>query len=101
MRYTGRNKRRDLLVPVLRLAGMILLAVILAGVAGMTRQAPCHRCPDRRVGCHDEAVCEKWAAFQAAVREARPAEEARKRAAWELACYLKSRRNQQRNRPAK
>lgn len=30
-RYTGRNKRRDLLIPVLRLTGMILLAVILAG----------------------------------------------------------------------
>lgn len=31
MRYTGRNKRRGLLLPTLRLAVMILLAVILAG----------------------------------------------------------------------
>lgn len=30
-RYTGRKKRRDLLIPALRLAALVLLAVILTG----------------------------------------------------------------------
>ena len=24
---------------------------------------PCLNCPDRRIGCHDPAVCPKWAAY--------------------------------------
>lgn len=26
--------------------------------------APCKNCPNRRVGCHSEAVCSKWAEFE-------------------------------------
>lgn len=30
-RYTGRRRRRDILLPALRLAALVLLAVILTG----------------------------------------------------------------------
>lgn len=26
---------------------------------------PCLACPDRRIGCHDPAVCPQWAAYEA------------------------------------
>mgnify|MGYP001383864519 FL=1 len=26
---------------------------------------PCLACPDRRIGCHDPAVCPRWAAYEA------------------------------------
>ena len=26
---------------------------------------PCLNCPDRRIGCHDSAVCPQWAAYEA------------------------------------
>ena len=26
---------------------------------------PCLNCPDRRIGCHDPAVCPRWAAYDA------------------------------------
>lgn len=25
---------------------------------------PCKNCPNRRVGCHDKAVCSKWGVFE-------------------------------------
>lgn len=25
---------------------------------------PCLACPDRRIGCHDPAVCPRWAAYE-------------------------------------
>lgn len=32
---------------------------------------PCKACRDRRVGCHDPAVCEKWADFEKASEDFR------------------------------
>lgn len=29
-------------------------------------QPPCKGCPDRQAGCHNTAVCSKWAEYQAA-----------------------------------
>ena len=29
-------------------------------------QPPCKGCPNRQAGCHDPAVCSKWAEYQAA-----------------------------------
>lgn len=35
----------------------------------MTRPTPpCRGCSDRRVGCHDTAICPRWADYQAAHR---------------------------------
>lgn len=31
--------------------------------------APCMDCQDRCAGCHDEAACEKWAAFQKSLQQ--------------------------------
>ncbi|MBC5771741.1 hypothetical protein [Dysosmobacter segnis] len=33
-------------------------------------QPPCKGCPDRQAGCHDPAVCSKWAEYQAAAKAA-------------------------------
>lgn len=27
-------------------------------------KSPCQNCPERRVGCHNEAVCSKWGEFE-------------------------------------
>ena len=59
-------------------------------------QAPCQGCGDRRVGCHDPAVCARWAAFLArrdAARAAAPSPEETVM----LAHYLKDR--SRRHRP--
>lgn len=29
-------------------------------------QPPCKGCPDRQAGCHNTAVCSKWAEYQVA-----------------------------------
>lgn len=29
----------------------------------------CHHCPNRRVGCHNEATCSKWAEHEANKRK--------------------------------
>lgn len=34
---------------------------------------PCNQCQDRRVGCHDPAVCARWAAYDEANRAFREA----------------------------
>ena len=42
----------------------------------MMVRPPCEGCPDRQMGCHDPAVCSKWAESQvakAADLAARPA----------------------------
>lgn len=46
--------------------------------------APCKDCPDRRAGCHDEAVCDKWAAFQKSLQQMK--EERRRE--WLVADYV-------------
>ena len=40
---------------------------------------PCLNCPDRRIGCHDPAVCPDWAAYQDALAEWNEAMKAEKR----------------------
>lgn len=37
------------------------------------RDAPCLHCTDRRVGCHDAAVCARWAAFSEAQQDQKEA----------------------------
>lgn len=58
----------------------------------MSRQSPCYGCGERRVGCHDPAVCPRWASFQEAVREDQAAAEARKATFIEMEDYLRGRR---------
>lgn len=57
----------------------------------MMVRPPCEGCPDRQMGCHDPAVCSKWAEYQvakAAELAARlaPAEE------WIVRGYIKNHR---------
>ena len=66
MRYTGRGKRRSRVFPVLTLA-----AAVAADPSDGSGQGcgpmiapPCLNCPDRRIGCHDPAVCPKWADYE-------------------------------------
>ena len=61
MRYTGRGKRRSRVLPVLTLAAAV--AAVSGQGRGPMTAPPCLNCPDRRIGCHDPAVCTKWAAY--------------------------------------
>ena len=46
--------------------------------------SPCKDCPDRRSGCHDEEVCEKWGVFQNSLQQMK--EERRRE--WIVADYI-------------
>lgn len=66
MRYTGRGKRRSRVLPVLTLAAAVTAVILLDGSGqgcGPMTAPPCLNCPDRRIGCHDPAVCPQWAAY--------------------------------------
>lgn len=53
--------------------------------------APCFHCPDRRIGCHDPAVCSRWAAYEE-IHEAELAAMPSRKEREDMAEYIKDRR---------
>ena len=52
---------------------------------------PCHKCPKRKMGCHNSAVCSDWGAYEKAMVEWRAEINAKRVTDYIITSYYKTR----------